>query len=194
MSMRFGEVQVLGTDAVGQPGQRRFRLFLRSGEGTAILWMEKEQLSGVAEALDRSLAIVSDGKILRVEASTKEKSLPEGIPDDFPVTPTYEVQVGQMRLNFSEADELFSLYAAPLSMIMGDDQEPQVVVDEENSILFLFNKEQAKRLASAIPQVLGAGRPVCPLCHQPLDGGPHACIKQNGHRPIVRIEERGEDQ
>ena len=61
MSMQFGVVQVLGADAVGRPGQRRFRIFLRNSEDAAILWVEKEQLNGVAEALDRSLAIVSDG-------------------------------------------------------------------------------------------------------------------------------------
>jgi uncharacterized repeat protein (TIGR03847 family) len=187
MSMQFGVVQVLGTDAVGRPGQRRFRIFLRNREDTAILWMEKEQLNGVAEALDRSLAIVSDGKILRVEASVGEKPQPEPIPDDFPVTPTYEAQVGQMRLSFEKEDDVFSLYVAPLNVVIGEDQEPQVVVDEENGLFFSFSKEQAQQLASAIPQVLGAGRPVCPLCHTPLSGGMHACIKQNGHRQIIRL-------
>ena len=188
MSMHFGTVQVLGTDAVGQPGQRRFRLFLRDGENAAILWMEKEQLSGLAEALDRSLAIVSDGKILKVEASAGEQPEAEPMPGNFPLTPTYEAQVGQMRLNFEEDNELFSLYVVPLNVVMDEDQEPEVVVDDENSILFSFSVRQAQRLANAIPQVLGAGRPICPL-----DGGPHACIKQNGHRHIIRLEESGED-
>ena len=193
MSMQFGVVQVLGADAVGRPGQRRFRIFLRNSEDAAILWMEKEQLNGVAEALDRSLAIVSDGKILRVEASAGERPEAERIPDDFPATPTYEAQVGQMRLSFEKDDALFSLYVAPLNVVMGEDQEPQVVVDEENGIFFSFSKEQAQRLASAIPQVLGAGRPVCPLCHAPLNGGLHACIKQNGLRQIIRLGESSEE-
>src|ERR1700760_3294034 len=100
--MRLGKVDLLGVDAVGQPGQRRFRLFLRSEEGAAILWMEKEQLRGLAEALDRSLAIISDGKILRVEARAGEKLEPDPIPEDFPTRRIYEVQVGNMRLNFDD--------------------------------------------------------------------------------------------
>jgi uncharacterized repeat protein (TIGR03847 family) len=193
MSMQFGMVQVLGADAVGQPGQRRFRLFLRNSEDAAILWLEKEQLNGIAEALDRSLAIVSEGKILKVEASAGEKPEPEQIPDDFPVTPTYEAQVGQMRLNYEESEELFALNIVPLNVVMDAEEQPEIVVDEENSLIFSFTKGQAQRLARAIPQVLGAGRPVCPLCHAPLDGGPHACIKQNGHRQIVRIEGNGDE-
>ena len=43
-------------------------------------------------------------------------------------------------------------------------------------------------------EVLPAGRPICPLCHTPLDGGPHACVKQNGHREIMQIIEEAEGE
>jgi hypothetical protein len=39
-----------------------------------------------------------------------------------------------------------------------------------------------------------AGRPVCPLCHEPLDEGPHACEKQNGHHQIIQIMEDEEEE
>src|SRR5262244_282316 len=40
----FGRAELLDAEAIGQPGSRRFRLFARSGRGSAVLWMEREQL------------------------------------------------------------------------------------------------------------------------------------------------------
>ncbi|MDQ2903995.1 MAG: DUF3090 family protein, partial [Chloroflexota bacterium] len=68
MSTDLGIVELLGAEAVGQPGQRRFRLFARSSRGTAVMWMEKEQLSTLSVAVDRLLAHITEGQVLRVEA------------------------------------------------------------------------------------------------------------------------------
>ena len=45
MSKELGTAELLGADAVGQPGQRRFCLFVRGRHGTALMWMEKDQLN-----------------------------------------------------------------------------------------------------------------------------------------------------
>jgi hypothetical protein len=65
---------------------------------------------------------------------------------------------------------------------------------EEDSVSFYFSQPQAHELSKAIAQVVVSGRPVCPLCHAPLDGGPHACVKQNGHREILQIEEQEDEE
>ena len=52
----FGPVQHLSAEAVGQPGQRRFRLRAISQAGSyAFVWMEKEQLSAIGEAIETTL-------------------------------------------------------------------------------------------------------------------------------------------
>ena len=52
----FGPVQHLSADAVGQPGQRRFRLrAISQGGAYAFVWMEKEQLSAIGEAIETTL-------------------------------------------------------------------------------------------------------------------------------------------
>lgn len=194
MSVDLGLVTLLGADAVGQPGRRRFRLFMRSLLGSAITWMEKEQLIGLAEALDRSLALITEGQVLRTEARADGQPFAVNMPADFPSRPTYEFQTGQIRLNFDESDNYFSLSATPLDIIAESGQEPQVVMREDDAISFSFTQQQAQDLSSTIQYVVAGGRPVCPLCHTPLDGGPHACVKQNGHREIVQLgEEGGED-
>ncbi|HET6208897.1 MAG TPA: DUF3090 family protein, partial [Jatrophihabitans sp.] len=36
-------------------------------------------------------------------------------------------------------------------------------------------------------RVIGAGRPPCPLCNQPLDAQGHVCPRSNGYRRQVRL-------
>ncbi|MBV9614152.1 MAG: DUF3090 family protein [Ktedonobacteraceae bacterium] len=193
MSIELGPVWLLGADAVGRPGQRRFRLFVQSARGSAILWMEKEQLNSLSLSLDRVLAHLTEGQVLRVEAQVGERAQPGKMPPDFPRTPTYEFQVGQMNLGYDEDRDIFLLAMTPLEIEMEPGQEPQVVLREDEEVSFLFSQEDARELSISISAVVSAGRPVCPLCHTPLDGGPHACVKQNGHREILQIEEEEEE-
>ncbi|HTK07796.1 MAG TPA: DUF3090 family protein [Ktedonobacteraceae bacterium] len=193
MSVDLGRVRILGADAVGQPGQRRFRLFAQSSRGSLVVWMEKEQLNSLSIALDRALAQLSEGQVLRTEARAGGRLSPQTMPADFPSPPTYEFQAGQIGLNYDESDDLFLLGITPFE-IMLQGEEPVVQLREEDEVTFLFNLHEAQNLSSAITSVVGAGRPVCPLCGTPLDGGPHACVKQNGHREILQIEAEDEDE
>lgn len=194
MSIDLGRIRVLGADAVGQPGQRRFRLFVQAARGSAIVWMEKEQLNTLSMMIDRVLAQVTEGQILRVEARADDEGGPVPMPSDFPMTPSYEFQVGQIKLSFDEREAIFSLDVTPLSIIMEPDTEPQLVMREEDTISFVFTQQHAQQLSHSITAVVVSGRPVCPLCHTPLNGGPHACVKQNGHREILHIEEREDEE
>ncbi|BCL82811.1 DUF3090 family protein [Ktedonobacteria bacterium brp13] len=200
MSVDLGLVPTLGADAVGQPGQRRFRLFARSEQESAVMWMEKEQLAGLSEVLDRALALITEGQVLRVEARAEEAAGGSGMPSDFPSYPTHDIQAGQMRLNYDESAGTFSLSVVPIEALLeeegseGDEEEPQIAMRYEEAITFAFTQQQAHELSQSIQHILTAGRPVCPLCHMPLDGGPHACVKQNGHRDITQIEDAGESE
>ena len=93
MRMNLGAVNLLGADAVGQPGQRRFRLFARSRRAAMLIWIEKEQLSNLALELDRLLAQLTEGRILRTIAEAPEagKAATDqplaGMPANFPKSP-----------------------------------------------------------------------------------------------------------
>jgi uncharacterized repeat protein (TIGR03847 family) len=187
MSIDLGLVELLGAESIGQPGQRRFRLFVQTARGAALIWMEKEQLNNLSLALDRFLAQVTEGQVLRIEAQAGDRPLGEGMPAWFPQGSAHEFQIGQMKINYDERTTQFLLSAIPLEILMDREREPQVIIDEDHAVSFLFNQRQAQRLSSNITQVVTSGRPVCPLCRQPLDGGPHACIQQNGHTEIVQV-------
>lgn len=194
MSSDLGPVEVLGAEAIGQPGQRRFRLFARSRRGSIVIWMEKEQMNSLSLAIDRVLAQLTEGRVLRMEAQAGKPPAPAGMPTNFPNRPTFEFQVGQMRLDYEERRDLLVLIAAPLEIIQGPDQELQAVIREEEEVSMLFTEQQAETLSNSINVLMTSGRPVCPLCGTPLDGGPHACVKQNGHREIVQVVEEDEDE
>ncbi|MDQ6662464.1 MAG: DUF3090 domain-containing protein [Chloroflexota bacterium] len=194
MSTELGTVHTLGVEAIGQPGQRRFRLFVRSSRGTALLWMEKEYLNNLSLTIDRALAQLTEGKLLRTEAQVGDSPTPSALPENFPRTPDYEFQVGQIGLSYEEDRNLFVLIATPLEIIMEQGDVPAARLLEEEALSFLFTQQQAYDLTRTINAIVTSGRPICPLCHTPLDGGPHACVKQNGHRQIVRVEEGDEEE
>jgi uncharacterized repeat protein (TIGR03847 family) len=189
MSRDLGPVEIVGVEAIGQPGQRRFRLFALVRDIAVALWMEKEQLNNLSIALDRILAQLTEGRILRTEAQASIPPPPEGAPARFPAKPTYEFQVGQLRISYDERRNLLVLISVPMEIVMEPGQDPQVILREDNSLSFRFTLKQAQHLTSSITMLVSRGRPVCPLCRMPLDGGPHACVKQNGHRELVQVLE-----
>lgn len=190
----LGSVEIVGAEAIGQPGQRRFRLFARSRACSAILWAEKEQLLNLALIIDRVLAQASEGRILRVEAHTNARpDAGQGLPDDFSMPPDYDLQVGQLLLNFDEERELFLLVAVPFEIRENENGELEPYLQSEQALSFQFTMAQARVLTGRITFLAESGRPVCPLCHAPLNGGPHACVKQNGHREIIQIIKEEDD-
>ncbi len=189
MSKDLGPVDIVGAEAVGQPGQRRFRLFALARNISVAMWMEKEQLNNLSIALDRILAQLTAGRILRTEAQAAPLPAPEGAPANFPARPNFEFQVGQLRISYDEKRNLLVLSSIPIELLMEPGQEPQVILREEETLSFRFTLEQAHKLTSDITILVSSGRPVCPLCRAPLDGGPHACVKQNGHRELVQVLE-----
>jgi uncharacterized repeat protein (TIGR03847 family) len=186
MSTDLGPVSILGADAVGEPGQRRFRLYTQAGTRSAIMWMEKEQLNTLSLALDRALAQLTEGRVLRAIAQAGPKSEAEGIPANFPGRPTFEFQVGQIRIGYDESRDLLVLIAAPIEILLERGQEPRAIIREEEAVSIFFTMQQAQNLTGSITILVASGRPVCPLCGAPLDGGPHACVQQNGHREIIQ--------
>ncbi|HYK84895.1 MAG TPA: DUF3090 family protein [Ktedonobacteraceae bacterium] len=194
MSKELGTAELLGADAVGQPGQRRFCLFVRSRRGTALMWMEKDQLNRLSLTLDQVLAQLTSGQVLRTEAQAGSPPPPPGLPPNFPRTPEYDFRSAQMALTFNESDEMFSFTVAPVDILLESGQEPQALVHEEDAVSFSFTMSQAQELASTINVLMTGGRPVCPFCHTPLDGGPHACVKQNGHHEIIQVIQEEDDE
>ena len=164
----FGMAVRLEADAVGSPGQRRFRLLAQSSRGTAWLWLEKEQLQALAMAVEEMLGgMPTLWSLSRVSAGQAAASAGTLAP------PTLEVKVGQLGLGFDEERRRFVLQA----------HEEEADPEGEPAFACWVLRPQLEALTRQIYEVVAAGRPRCPLCHVPLTDEPHSCPGHNGHSP-----------
>jgi uncharacterized repeat protein (TIGR03847 family) len=162
----FGRVSRLSPDAVGKPGARRFRLVALSGDSTACLWMEKEQLQALGMAIDQVLAP------LAVLWSKSEPAL-AGPVDPIPAPASYDVEfdVARLGLSYDERQESFTLLAHDSDS--SDEESPTFACTAD--------REQLQSLSKSIAALVASGRPRCPLCGRAIESEPHVCAGSNGH-------------
>jgi len=164
----FDIVARLDTDAVGTPGNRRFRLIVQNDTDTAFLWLEKEQLQALGLAVDQLLMKV---RVLWSRNDPNPQVRPPSPP--FEGRATVEMRVGRLGLGYDEESKLFVLIA----------HDVEASPDDPPTFRCLCSRGQLARLSEEITAVVAAGRPRCPVCGTPLEGGSHFCPGSNGHLP-----------
>ncbi len=160
----LGTIISLVAEAVGQPGQRRFRLRAMDIEGVTVsLWLEKEQLIALGDAIETVLK--DEGyEHFPVPLDDREEE------PVYPLNASIEFRIGQLSMGISRDPSqlvLIGVEAAP----EGEDGQGVMI-----SVGFQKGFELRQRIAV----VVASGRPPCPLCTAPLDPD-HICPKQNGH-------------
>ena len=163
---RFGGLSHVEAEAIGEPGQRTFRLILRSGDASASLWLEKEQLYQLALHLQEVLDNLSS------EEKTGGEEMPE--PESSPGSASLEFKIGKLALGHHS-------HSNCLLLLAHDEEEP----DEGPATLsFWLTLSQGEELAKQALKVCAAGRPTCFLCSQPINPQGHMCPRANGHAPL----------
>jgi uncharacterized repeat protein (TIGR03847 family) len=158
----LGLVSTVTADALGEPGQRRFRLTAVGPSGSVLLWLEKGQLQGLALSIHRVLAISPEG--------TEDPGM-SAVSADPPRE--LDFRAGGITLEYDEVTGVFGIEAYEQGT---DEIGPPMV-------RLSTNRAQAGRLAEEALEVCAAGRPLCPLCNAPLgEGVRHLCPATNGHR------------
>lgn len=165
-SYDFEVVRRLEPDAVGVPGQRRFRLIIENENRTAFLWMEKEQLQALGLAVDQMLTPIKP-----VWSSNASEPVEPAATHNRVGSANVEVTVARMGLGYDENAKLF--------IIVAHDAESEG--DEPPTFRCLVPRATLAKLSDRITALTAAGRSRCPLCGQPLEGGPHFCPGSNGH-------------
>lgn len=158
-----GNASRVMVEAIGEPGSRRFRLVARIEAETVVLWMEKQQLQALGIALGQVLETLSD--------PTSPIEDIEGI-ESFDFETRRQFRVGRMELGFDESGDR-------VVMIAHDIEDP-----DENQITCRISRRQAQLISSDAEEIVSAGRPICPLCLEPMGPGPHVCPGMNGHFPV----------
>ena len=181
---------VAGT--VGQPGERTFFLQAREGNRITSVACEKQQVSVLAEHLDKVLDEVvrrSAGGIDVPPASSKARDVD---PLDAPITE--EFRVGTMTIAwdptidrivielFSNVDsEAEETEADPVTAAPAEEPEADTINADEVFVVKI-TASYARDFVARAQALVAAGRPPCPFCLQPLDPSGHICPRANGYR------------
>ena len=183
---------VAGT--VGQPGERAFFLQAREGNRITSVACEKQQVSVLAEHLDRVLNEVlrrGAGEVNVPPASTTARDVD---PLDAPITE--EFRVGTMTIAWDPSIDRIVIEL--FSNVDTDEEEPaeeeaapaEAESDEINAdevFVVKITASYARDFVARAQALVAAGRPPCPFCLQPLDPSGHICPRSNGYRrPLFR--------
>jgi uncharacterized repeat protein (TIGR03847 family) len=179
----IGSADRVQADAVGVPGQRRFRLRARAADAFALVWLEREQIQALGLAIEQLLT--------QVQVQRRERPAPAdpgGPLDDFPPQPTLEFTAGRIGLGYDGERDLAVLELVDIEQNLEDDEENQEDDAEKRpepaTLVVRFTRPQAAALRDQCEATLQAGRPRCPLCGAPMAAdGEHFCIRRNGHPP-----------
>jgi uncharacterized repeat protein (TIGR03847 family) len=168
----------LTADAVGEPGQRTFYLQAASGADQVTLLVEKEQVRRLAESLQTWLPeLAADRPEDPGEAAAAEAG---ELALEAPLEPDF--RVGQLQLRYDDERDRVVIVATELQLEDADDDDP-LEPPEPLQVRLFVTRPQLRVLARHGSQVVARGRPLCPLCGNPLDPTGHICPAQNGHRP-----------
>ena len=165
-SRHLGLVRI-AAESRGQPGQRRFRLQAINDEGdSAAIWLEKEQLAAVGDAIET---------VLKDEGYEYQRHPLDDVeePPVFPWKAAIEMQAGQLSMGVNRETQRVVLILAEQTV---EDAEP-------DSVTFELDFRRGHELRRQITDVVAAGRQPCPLCTAPMDPAGHVCVKTNGHHP-----------
>jgi uncharacterized repeat protein (TIGR03847 family) len=178
-SRELDPVTRLTTDAVGEPGQRTFYLQAADARGDQVtLLVEKEQVRRLAENLETWLPELAAGRpedpAEAAAAEAGELALAEPLEPDF--------RVGQLSLSYDPERDRVLVVATELQIEDEDEDDPLELPDPAE-VRLLVTRAQLRVLARHGAQVVARGRPLCPLCGNPLDATGHICPALNGHRP-----------
>ena len=162
------DTMVVGTE--GSPGQRVFFLQARKGPILVTLLMEKEQVALLCTSIINLLGDIEDLPPI----NTRDAPV---VVLEYPAEPLFGcVKWGW---GMKKPEELFALFLQ--GMLAADEEEEDLPV-----VRLWATGAQMQAFSDRALEVVEAGRPICPLCQEPIDPDGHLCPRANGHAdPIV---------
>lgn len=165
---------VIGT--VGLPGARTFYLQVRTGKQIVSIALEKQQSAELAGKIDEIL-----DQLIALEGNPF--SIPMGTPielvDNDPLEAVEEqFRTGAMTLGWDPTTAQVVIEAYPLSDVDADDDDEPLDgngAEVAEMLLVRMPVGTARAFAKRTREVVGAGRPACPLCGYPVDPDGHVC-------------------
>ncbi|WP_104044603.1 DUF3090 domain-containing protein [Arthrobacter sp. ZGTC412] len=165
---------VVGT--IGLPGARTFYLQVRAGTQIVSIAMEKQQSALLADKIDEILdqLIGLEGNPHSVPTSTPI----ELVDNDQLEAVEEQFRTGAMSLGWDPTTAQVVIEAYPITDVDTDNDDESLDEDDADvteMLLVRMPVGTARAFAKRTREVVGAGRPACPLCGHPVDADGHVC-------------------
>ena len=165
---------VVGT--IGLPGARTFYLQVRAGTQIVSIALEKQQSALLAEKIDEILdqLITVKGNPFSVPTSTPI----ELVDNDQLEAVQEQFRTGAMSLGWDPTTAQVVIEAYPITDVDADDNDESLDedgADEPEILLVRMPVGTARAFTKRTREIVGAGRPMCPLCGYPIDADGHTC-------------------
>ena len=165
---------VVGT--IGLPGARTFYLQVRAGTQIVSIALEKQQSALLAEKIDEILdqLITVEGNPFSVPTSTPI----ELVDNDQLEAVQEQFRTGAMSLGWDPTTAQVVIEAYPITDVDADDNDESLDEDGANEpeiLLVRMPVGTARAFTKRTREIVGAGRPMCPLCGYPIDADGHTC-------------------
>ena len=182
---------VAGT--VGQPGERTFFLQAREGNRITSVACEKQQVSVLAEHLDRVLDEVVRRGVAGSGTSVGTGRAKDVDPLDAPISE--EFRVGTMTIAWDPSiDRIVIELFSNVDRDADESDEPETgasagtsadlddEVEADEVFVVKITASYAREFVTRAQALVAAGRPPCPFCLQPIEPTGHICPRANGYR------------
>ena len=165
---------VVGT--IGLPGARTFYLQVRAGTQIVSIALEKQQSALLAEKIDEILdqLITVEGNPFSVPTSPPI----ELVDNDQLEAVQEQFRTGAMSLGWDPTTAQVVIEAYPITDADADDNgesHDEDGANEPEMLLVRMPVGTARAFAKRTREIVGAGRPTCPLCGYPIDADGHIC-------------------
>jgi uncharacterized repeat protein (TIGR03847 family) len=166
----FDEPDRFVAGTVGEPGDRAFFLQARKGGALVSVGLEKVQVAALASRLEDLLEAV---EATDDAATADDRGLEEPVVELF--------RVGAMALAWDAGTDAVVIEAQTPTEDGEYAELPDEADDGPDLLRVRIGVSDARAFVQRAEALLGAGRPACPFCGEPLDPQGHFCPRGNGH-------------
>ncbi|MFQ6102281.1 MAG: DUF3090 family protein [Anaerolineae bacterium] len=168
-TIELSQADFITIDTIGPPGQRTFYLQAAQGEMLITLIIEKMHAAALSIAI---------GNILKQLGEIDEPE-PASLDLIQPVEPLF--RVGKLGLGYNHVQDMLVVVAEELVTEEGQ---------QAARVHIWASPAQMAALARKAATAVAAGRPICPLCREPMDPGEkHVCVRGNGRKRLYEPDE-----
>ena len=168
----------LTTDAIGKPGQRTFFLQGETDTETITLIFEKIQLQSLI------VAIIKFFEDLHQKYPDLSPENGEFFEEKMRITPPVDplFRIGEFSLSYDKTLDQICIISKEIVFQEKDPSIPFEGQIDGRTVKFWATRDQFIQLVNWGVELIQRGRPICPLCNEPINPEGHLCPKKNGHK------------